>query len=146
MCFCFCFRSSLPCPQSYADFIANIALLFSVPCVLCVLVFNTIPVFLWILFSYCGCCDCFAHIFWFIAHTLIAYPINLFEKFLIYSVCVVLHPIAFCLNYSNNKKVIDFVRENSNSKDTKYHGEDHCQDIHVRVSFLAFVDTAPNFS
>lgn len=125
MCFCLCFRSSLPCPQSYADLVANIALLFCIPCVFFVIVFNTLPVFLWIFLSYCGCCDSFAHVFWYIAHYLVAYPINLFEKILIHTISIFLHPIACCWNFSNNRKVINFMRNHSNSKDTKYHGENH---------------------
>ena len=110
MCFCLCLSSSLPCPKSYSDLVANIALSFSVPFVGFVIVLNALPVFLWILLSYCGCCDGFAHVFWFVAHNFIAYPLNLLEKIAIHSVSILLHPMACCWNYSNNRKVINFIR------------------------------------
>jgi hypothetical protein len=112
----------LPCPKSYADVVANVALLFTIPFVFFALFFASIPAFFWVFFSYCGCCDCFAHIFWFITHYCIAYPINFCEKKVVHAISLLLHPLAFCWNFKNNSKIINFMREHSNSQSTKYQG------------------------
>lgn len=131
MCFCLCFRASLPCPRSYSDLIANVAFVMSVPCIAFVILFTALPILFWILLSYCGCCDNFAHVFWIITHYMVAYPINMFEKNLIHLISVVLNPIAFCRNYKNNQKVINFIRQTSDSRNTKYRGEKYgCLYIH----------------
>ena len=115
---------SLALPVYYADFVACIAVILSIPFVILAAVLTMIPLFIWAIISSCGSCsDCIAYPIWWLNHYLIAYPIHFVNKYFIYLISFNLYPWGFFLYFNNNQRVINLIRDNCKTVNPDYSGE-----------------------
>jgi hypothetical protein len=104
--------------MKYSDVVSWIAVIFSIPIVIAKFILLAIPTLTFVIASKLNC-NTFANLNLKLLLK-ISKVFNIIEKYWIYLISIIFHPVKSYTNYKNNKKIIEFLRENVNNKEVKY--------------------------